>query len=367
MVMFKNFYAGKKVLITGNTGFKGSWLSIWLDKLGADVYGLSNGVLTEPALFVDSELENKFHTEYIDIRDRKEVTRYVQEVNPDIVFHLAAQAIVSESYSNPIETLEVNAMGTANLLEALRSLSKPVIGIFITSDKCYENVEWEYGYREIDRLGGKDVYSASKACAEIIFSSYTRSFGVETPNLMVASARAGNVIGGGDWSKDRIVVDIFKSWFESMPVNLRAPHATRPWQHVLEPLSGYLTLAIKLSNSEISNGESFNFGPLSEQNYTVKNLAESLFSYYKHPDRPEKPLTYDSSKAFSEAGLLKLSCDKAKHYLNWEPNLRYEECVSYVANWYAAYNAKDDVYHLTSMQIDEYCSSAKERGLVWTK
>jgi CDP-glucose 4,6-dehydratase len=240
--MFNEAYRKKKVLISGNTGFKGSWLTVWLAQLGAKVYGISNGVPTHPSLFETLNLRDYISYFEGDVRDLEFVKKVFQEVKPDFIFHLAAQPLVSISYVNPIETISTNVLGTAHVLDALRSLDHRCVGVIITSDKCYDNVEWAWGYRETDTLGGKDIYSGSKGAAELIVRSYYNSFFKATyPNIKVASARAGNVIGGGDWSQDRIIPDCIRAWSSNEVVKVRSPASTRPWQHVLEPLSGYLT------------------------------------------------------------------------------------------------------------------------------
>ena len=240
---FNNIYKDKKVLITGNTGFKGSWLSTWLCTLGAEVYGYSLNVPTHPSMFETLELEKRIHHKFGDIRNRDEFTEYVQEVKPDFIFHLAAQALVLTSYREPLDTITTNVVGTSVVCEAIRHIDWNCTCVLITSDKAYDNVEWIWGYRETDRLGGKDIYSGSKGAAELVIKSYWHSFIKDMPNIKFGVTRAGNVIGGGDWAEDRIIVDCIKAFSTGKTVEIRSPKATRPWQHVLEPLSGYLTLA----------------------------------------------------------------------------------------------------------------------------
>lgn len=365
--MFNNSYAGKTVLVTGNTGFKGSWLTLWLLKLGAKVVGLSKDIPTDPAMFEILGLDTHVDHHFCDVRNHSDVEKVVLDTQPDFVFHLAAQPIVSLSYEDPLETLTSNAIGTANVLQALRQLSKPCVGIFITSDKCYENVEWEWGYREDDQLGGKDIYSASKAAAEVIFSSYARTFfGGPDTNVRLSSARAGNVIGGGDWAKDRIVVDCVTNWANNNTIKLRSPEATRPWQHVLEPISGYLALGSALANSPDLHCHSFNFGPRAEQNATVLELLKELSKYW--PDLVEPAFEVVENRPFNEAGLLKLNCDKAIHHLNWFPTLTYAECVRYVGEWYAAFYSaeKKDIYQLSLDQLTDYEKTAMLAGAAWS-
>ena len=325
--MFNNVYNGKKVVVTGHTGFKGAWLTLWLKMLGAEVMGISNDVPTSPSMFEILGLEHEIEHRFLDIRDAGRLGGEVNSFQPDFIFHLAAQAIVSTSYEDPLGTISTNVVGTANVLEVIRALSKPCVAVIITSDKCYENVEWEWGYRETDHLGGKDIYSASKGAAEVIFHAYFQSFLRHKSNVRIASARAGNVIGGGDWAKDRIVVDSVLSWTAEEPVKIRSPQATRPWQHVLEPLSGYLWLGANLAANERLNGESFNFGPRAEQNRRVVELIADIFKYW-NADFECYEIT--GNLPFHEAGLLKLNCDKALFHLGWEPTLFYRECVEMV-------------------------------------
>lgn len=364
--MFNNYYRDKKVLITGHTGFKGSWLALWLKDLGADIVGVSDEIPTSPSLYEAAGLEELVRGYQCDIRNSDKLREIIFQEKPDIVFHLAAQAIVSKSYEDPIDTIERNVLGSASLLNCLKDYNDPLKLIFITSDKCYENIEWEWGYRENDRLGGKDVYSASKACAEIIFNSFYHSFLKNKSNLLLCTTRAGNVIGGGDWAKDRIVADCARSWSESKPVKIRAPNATRPWQHVLEPLSGYLHLGALLN--EDLNGKSYNFGPRAEQNNKVLELLRDLFCFWDLKDF--EPYEIVDSIPFHEAGLLKLNCDRALFDLKWEPNLTYDECVEFVGTWYNNYynlNDATDLRVFTLDQIRRYSNLAVSRSLKWTK
>lgn len=363
--MFNNVYRNKKVIVTGHTGFKGTWLTQWLKILGAKVMGISDGIPTNPSMFEILNIESEIDHRIIDIRDGGQLARAIHEFQPDYVFHLAAQAIVSTSYADPLNTISTNVLGTAHVLDALRKLTKPCIAVIITSDKCYENVEWEWGYRETDHLGGKDIYSASKGAAELVFHAYFFSFLKNCPDIRVASARAGNVIGGGDWAKDRIIADAVRSWNNGLPVQIRSPDATRPWQHVLEPLSGYLWLGASLVTNAKLNGESFNFGPRAEQNRRVVELIADVFEHWKK-DFVSYQIT--DNVPFHEAGLLKLNCDKALFHLRWEPTLFYEECVQMVGEWYAGYYSQDkDVKSLTSKQISQYMESAKKRSNRWTQ
>ena len=364
---FNNIYRGKKVLITGNTGFKGSWLSTWLHAMGADVYGYSVNVPTEPSMFESLHLQNKIHQHFGDIRNKEEFNAYVQEVKPDFLIHLAAQALVLTSYKEPLDTVTTNVVGTAVVCEAIRNISWDCTCILITSDKAYDNVEWIWGYRETDRLGGKDIYSGSKGAAELIIKSYWHSFIKAMPNIKFGVTRAGNVIGGGDWAKDRIIVDCVKAFSQGKTVEIRSPKATRPWQHVLEPLSGYLTLGQLLTEGKVQSGEAWNFGPRAEQTKTVFELAQDIASLWGLDKDEAVKLTGNSP--FKEATLLKLNCDKALAYLHWHSTLHYEECVNFIAEWYRAFYVEknNDMYGLTIQQINKYVEEAQSENLEWSK
>jgi CDP-glucose 4,6-dehydratase len=366
--MLSKNYQGKKVLVTGHTGFKGSWLTAWLLKMGAKVCGLSDQIPTNPSMFVELGLDQKIEHHFCDIRDFKGVSKILTEFAPDYVFHLAAQPIVSVSYEDPLSTISTNVMGTSVLLEALRLWNQPCNVVVITSDKCYENVEWVFGYKETDHLGGKDIYSGSKGAAEVIFHAYYNSFFKNPKNkIRLATGRAGNVIGGGDWAKDRIVVDCMKNWADGKIVELRSPEATRPWQHVLEPLSGYLTLGSQLNSDNRLLGESFNFGPRSEQNRTVLELLTDLSQQWNF-NKAEDAYSVTDNIPFHEAGLLKLNCDKALFNLRWEANLSYKECVKMVGEWYYSfYKMEKDMYKLTLDQITQYEDLAMKRDLIWNQ
>ncbi len=352
--MFKNIYKNKKVLITGNTGFKGSWLTTWLLKLGAEVTGISIDIPTKPSMFEILDLENKIDHHFIDITNLEDLKKIFLNYKPDFIFHLAAQAIVSSSYTNPLKTLNTNIIGTANILDVIKDFHHECTAIFITSDKCYDNVEWVWGYRENDNLGGKDIYSGSKGAAELVIKSYFHSFIKNKHNLRIAVGRAGNVIGGGDWANDRIIVDCIKSWINNEKVEIRSPKATRPWQHVLEPLSGYLKLGEVVSNNLNLNGEAFNFGPKSEQNHTVINLITELAFKWGF-ENPQNSYSITDNIPFHEAGLLKLNCDKALYFLGWNPTLNYNQTINFVSDWYNGhYNERKNMYELTLNQISNY-------------
>ena len=366
--MFQNSFNGKQVLVTGATGFKGSWLCMWLLRLGANVTGYSMGIPTKRSLFEDANLADRITHVFGDVRDAKEFESTLIAVQPDYVFHMAAQPIVSVSYRDPVQTFETNVMGTVTVLEGMRKVTWPCVAIFITSDKCYENVEWVWGYREIDALGGKDIYSASKAAAEVAIRSYYRSyFSQAGAPVRLASVRAGNVIGGGDWAEDRIVVDCIKSWMDGRPVTIRSPMATRPWQHVLEPLSGYLCLAATLSKSDVLKGEAFNFGPRSDANKTVLQLLNDLRSHWSEVD-PYQASVVQNEIIFNEATLLQLNCDKAQHHLGWTATLDYAECVEMVGKWYDSVCVLNhDSFNLSNEQIAKYEAVAQDRKQLWTQ
>lgn len=332
-------YAGKKVLVTGHTGFKGSWLCQWLLDMGACVYGLALDPPTSPALYVDLVLANELKGDFrVDIRQREEVVNLIREIEPDFVFHLAAQPLVRLSYEEPVETFAANVMGTVHVLEALRELTHPCVAVMITTDKCYENREWLHSYREEDAMGGYDPYSASKGCAELVISSYRRSY-FSSPNrvVKVASARAGNVIGGGDWAADRIVPDCIRAIRARQVIPVRNRTATRPWQHVLEPLCGYLTLGAALTHPQEWGRENsavfesaFNFGPQLASNRTVAELVDTLLHYTGIGTWSDK----SDPHAPHEASKLNLAIDKAFHLLQWQPVWGFDTCLRKTAEWY---------------------------------
>jgi CDP-glucose 4,6-dehydratase len=360
-----DIYRDKTVVITGHTGFKGSWLSMWLLKLGARVVGISNNVPTKPSHFDAVSLGKVLEEYLLDIRDANGMEKLFAKIQPDFVFHLAAQALVRTAYDEPLITLMTNAMGSANVLNSLRGLKKSVVAVMITSDKAYDNVEWTWGYRESDRLGGKDPYSASKGMAELAIRMFVESYFNE-PNskVRIGIARAGNVIGGGDWAVDRIVPDCMRAWSRKEVVDIRSPNATRPWQHVLEPLSGYLALGSMLSAQSKLHGEAYNFGPPAEQNQTVRNLIDEMAKYWRNIRWNDVSNLMEHRH---EAGLLKLNCDKALFELDWQPTLKFTETVRMTVAWYKAYyqNPAASIYDLTQVQIDEYVAIAQERKMLW--
>ena len=330
-----SFWQGKRVLLTGHTGFKGSWLSLWLLELGAVVTGFSLPPETDPSLFSQLALESRLDHRLGDIRVAAVVAELVQEVQPEVVLHLAAQPLVRRSYAEPSVTWATNVMGTIHLLDALRSLLQPCTAVLITTDKVYRNNEWLYGYREVDPLGGHDPYSSSKAAAELAIASWRSSFcgsgPHQTPHLRIASARAGNVIGGGDWAADRIVPDAMRALAGGAPIGVRNPLATRPWQHVLEPLGGYLLLAERLCNAADPTelASSFNFGPQLEANRSVRELVEEALLHW-----PGRWQDQSDPAAPHEASLLHLVVDKAHHKLGWSPRWDFATTLERTVKWY---------------------------------
>jgi CDP-glucose 4,6-dehydratase len=351
-----SIFSGKKVLITGHTGFKGAWLAEWLLLLKAKVTGLALPSSTTPSLFEQLNLAQRLDHRLGDIRDPELVKNLVQEIQPDFVFHLAAQPLVRLSYAKPVETYSTNVLGTIHVLEALRTLEKPCTAILITTDKCYENREWLHAYREEDSLGGYDPYSSSKAAAEIAIASWRRSFFAQSP-VRLASARAGNVIGGGDWALDRIVPDAMRSLAKNEEIPVRNPHATRPWQHVLEPLGGYLLLATRLANDEKMAGP-YNFGPQLESNRPVQTLVEEILKHWRGAWTDQS-----NPGAVHEASLLNLATDKAFHLLQWQPRWTFAEAIAQTVQWYRQaeewQHEKDfstKIQNLTQGQIEAYQS-----------
>ncbi|MCR4667065.1 MAG: CDP-glucose 4,6-dehydratase [Desulfovibrio sp.] len=366
--MFNNAFKGKRVFITGHTGFKGSWLAAWLVQLGADVTGYSLDVPTNPSHFVAMDLASHIRDERGDIRDRDRMVKVMSEVNPDIVFHLAAQALVRRSYEDPVTTFESNMIGTLNVLEGIRKCPQVAAAVLITSDKCYRNDEQVFGYRETDHLGGHDPYSASKGCAEIIAHSYFKSFFGDGPAC--ATVRAGNVIGGGDWALDRIVPDCARAWAEGRAVEIRSPKATRPWQLVLEPLSGYLLLCARLLDPRGCPfplaGEAFNFGPAADVHATVEEVVKALAYHWPGFKSNMDP---NGTRGMKECTLLKLCCDKALAALDWKATLTFEETIRYTAEWYHRFyrgeGTATSILDFTLGQINAYTNAAELRGQVW--
>ena len=414
--MFGNVYRGKQVLITGHTGFKGSWLALWLQTLGANIVGYSLDPPTNPnhfdllassqvLTFSSSQLPN-FISIVGDIRDVKKLNQTFQIYKPDIVFHLAAQPLVRYSYKNPLDTFETNVIGTIQVLEACRQTESIRAVVNITSDKCYENKEWVWGYRESDPMGGYDPYSASKSCAELVTNCYRRSFFMTeveklgsgegeskaegpmmrrcedvkvckntTPQLLnfstsvlLASARAGNVIGGGDWAADRLIPDIMRAVSRNKKVVIRNPKSTRPWQHVLEPLSGYLALGQKLLEGKSEFAEGWNFGPDDKSNIDVETVVKKVKECWNKIDyQPSNPSTFQSSNPpiLHEAGLLKLDCSKAHSKLYWKPVWDFDKTVYVTARWYQEFYENDRIISLDD--LGEYIEDAKSQNMAWTR
>lgn len=361
--MFDNVYERKKVLVTGHTGFKGSWLCAWLLQLESEVCGFSINIPTNPSNFEVLNLKDRIRHVEGDVRNRRQLLCAVREFQPDIVFHLAAQSLVRRSYNDPTTTFETNVLGTMNVLECIRQCPSIQAGVIITSDKCYRNVEWIWGYRENDILGGEDPYSASKGCAELVIYSYINSFFQDSHR--VASARAGNVIGGGDWAEDRIVPDAVRAWSQGKSVVIRNPNATRPWQHVLEPLSGYLWLGAKLWEKDTAAvGQTFNFGPGDSVNQSVIQVLSSMATHW--PGADWKVEQIDEANQM-ESTLLKLCCDKALNTLSWKAILSFEETTTMTIEWYQTYygQEKNLLLSLTNRQIEEYSSKARAEVLPW--
>lgn len=365
----KQYYKDKKVLVTGDTGFKGSWLCWWLHRLGAKVYGIALPPNTSPNLFQAAGLENVIDHQDIDIRDLPSLKKRIQEINPDFLFHLAAQPIVRESYRDPVYTFSTNVMGTAHVIEALRSNENPCAAVMITSDKCYENVEWIYSYREIDSMGGYDPYSASKGCSELVISSYRRSFFQDDKSTVhIASARAGNVIGPGDWADDRILPDIIQALQQNRPVGVRNPGAVRPWQHVLEPLSGYLWLGAKLRDDNGRDyAEAWNFGPAHDETRTVRELVEEAVRIWGKGRWED----LSDGRQHHEANLLRLSIDKASQKLYWKPVWDFPATVSRTIEGYRTILANLDnqqtIRNVLSESIEAYSAAATDLAVPWAE
>tara|TARA_B110000483_G_scaffold68389_1_gene85430 strand:+ start:207 stop:1286 length:1080 start_codon:yes stop_codon:yes gene_type:complete len=333
MFIYKNYFKNKKIIVTGHTGFKGSWLTLCLNLLGAKVLGISKDYPTSPSHFKDLNIKKNIQNKIFDITNLKKTKKIFKEFQPDYVFHLAAQAIVSKSFKDPISTFNTNTIGTLNVLESLREVKK-CKAVIITSDKSYKNLEIKRGYSENDIIGGNDPYSGSKGAAELIINSYIKSFFINKKRIKIAIARAGNVIGGGDWSTDRIIPDCVKSWYKNKKITIRSPKSTRPWQHVLDAIRGYLILAIKLDDKKI-NGEAFNFGPDNKQNKNVLDLVKEIKKNWQGVDWKIKKNTKLKNK---ESNLLKLNSNKAKKILKWYPVLNFENSIKFTANWYKQYN-----------------------------
>ena len=360
--LFGGVYKNKKVLLTGHTGFKGSWLALWLQQMGAIVYGysLENEDEVNHLSLLNLDIEEKID----DIRNSEILQQYFNEIQPDIVFHLAAQALVRKSYDDPVETFSTNVMGTLNIFEASRKTPSVKAIINVTTDKCYENKEWEWGYRENEAMGGYDPYSASKGCSELLTSSYRNSYFNnndygEKHDVLLASGRAGNVIGGGDWAADRLIPDIIKAAAIKKTVLIRNPLATRPWQHVLEPLSGYLTLGYKLLQKEISVADGWNFGPDIHSNLQVGDIVKLSNEYWN-------AIQIEISKNTNEhheANLLMLDCTKANKTLKWKAVWDLDKTIDKTISWYKSYYENNKVLSLED--LTEYISDAQSANILW--
>lgn len=359
----ESFYKNRRVLITGHTGFKGSWLSSWLSLMGAHVAGLALPPVHDNDHFNLLKLSDKLDHHEADIRDLSLVQKIIEETRPEIIFHLAAQALVRRSFNEPKTTFDTNVGGAVNLLESIRHSSTVKTLVYVTSDKCYRNKEWVWGYRETDELGGKDPYSGSKACAELVLSSYRTSFFQSEHPIRAASVRAGNIIGGGDWSDDRIIPDCVRALKNREDIVIRNPRATRPWQHVLDPLRGYLLLAQRLHDDEsLGFDDAWNFGPDRESNISVEELVKKFIGFWgeggyqcrQTGDQGDPP----------EARLLHLNCDKAHANLQWSPVLNIDEAVRYTAEWYHQWAQGNDPWNLTTSQIQSFIDASERKGVV---
>ena len=347
-----SFWKGKRVFLTGHTGFKGSWLALWLSDMGAQVKGFSLSPNTTPALFEEAKIATLIDSEIGDIRDLNHLSKSMREFNPDILIHMAAQPLVRLSYREPLNTYSTNVMGTANVLESARYCNNLKAIVSVTTDKCYENKEWEWGYRENEPMGGHDPYSSSKGCAELVTSAFRNSFFSGNDNAFVASARAGNVIGGGDWADDRLIPDIFRAFEKKKPVIIRNPLSTRPWQHVLEPLSGYLVLAEAMFNHGETFAGPWNFGPRDVDCKPVSWILDKIVSFWD----TEVTWELDKEKNPHEAGFLKLDCSKAKHYLNWEPQWTLDQTITKITNWHLKWLGGESAQNNCLKEIKEYAT-----------
>ena len=351
-----NFWKNKKVFLTGHTGFKGSWLSIWLNTMDAKVYGYALTPPTNPSLYEIAEIDKFVKNTYGDVRNLDSLKKSISEANPDIVIHMAAQSLVRASYESPVDTYSTNVMGTVNVLEAVRASKNVRSVVIVTTDKCYENKEWDWGYRENEAMGGYDPYSNSKGCAELVTASYRSSFfnpdNYDQHQVGVASARAGNVIGGGDWARDRLIPDLFHSVLKNEPLLIRSPNAIRPWQHVLEPLGGYLLLAQKLYAEGNKFSDAWNFGPNEIDAKPVSWIVDYLA---KHLDQ-DLLWEYDKNSHPHEANYLKLDISKAKNRLGWTPKINLEMALKLILEWFQAYQKKENLHQLVQEQIHFFTS-----------
>ena len=359
------FWRGRRVLITGHTGFKGGWLSLWLARLGAQVYGYALPPSTNPSLYALAKVADAVESTFGDVRDAQTLTALVRRVQPEVVFHMAAQALVRASYADPAGTYATNVMGTVNLLEAVRQVGGVRAVVVVTSDKCYENREWLWAYREGEPLGGVDPYSSSKACAELVAQSWRQSFFAPQRyaehGTVLASARAGNVIGGGDWASDRLIPDIVRAASVGQSVFIRNPLATRPWQHVLEPLSGYLTLGWRLLEGKAEFADGWNFGPSGDSNLTVDEVVKLSKKYW---DKVEIEYSNNPMDAH-EANLLMLDCSKANKLMHWKPVWGIDDTISRTIGWYKEYYVMNKVN--STVDLADYVRQAADKHIVWAQ
>jgi CDP-glucose 4,6-dehydratase len=375
---FGDPFRDRTVFVTGHTGFKGTWLSLWLAELGARVHGYSLDPPTAPNLFDETNLRSRLASHTVaDIRDIAALTQAMQATKPEIVLHLAAQALVRRAYREPRETYETNVMGTVNILEAVRATDRVRVCLIVTSDKCYENRGWVYPYRENDSMGGADPYSSSKGCAELVVDAYRRSFfdpdDIERHGVSLASARAGNVIGGGDWAEDRIIPDCIRALAENRTILVRNPRAIRPWQHVLEPLAGYLQLVAAQSNDPAAFAQGWNFGPLATSHMTVQEVTEEVIrnwggGVWQTAEQPQDRAALVRAASFHEDAYLKLDITKAVSRLGWRPLFTTSEAISETVRWYYQRTLHAEGFDASEMcvkQIQMYTRKAKEQGLAW--
>jgi CDP-glucose 4,6-dehydratase len=350
----RSFWRGRKVFLTGHTGFKGSWLTLWLDALGADVTGYSLDPPTDPSLFNQANLASCLRSIRGDIRDFEQLKSAMAECRPDVVLHMAAQSVVRSGYDDPIETYSTNVMGTVHVFEALRQLKLPSVVVNVTSDKCYLNREWAWGYREDEPMGGRDPYSNSKGCAELVTSAYRESFfppaALDRHGVALGSARAGNAIGGGDWTANQLIPDLIRAFLAGKPCLIRSPSAIRPWQFVLEPLNGYLTLAEHLAKDAPRFAEGWNFGPAEADARPVSWIADTLVRSWGNG----ASWTRDAGEHPREANFLKLDASMARSQLDWQPRLSLQQALEWIVEWYRGFQAGADPRFLTRTQIDRY-------------
>lgn len=354
--MFECFN-NKKIIITGHTGFKGSWLLAYLSTFNCQIFGISRDIPTKPSHYNLLNVNKNFKNLKLDVRNKKSIVKVFKHIQPDFVFHLAAQSLVKTSYNLPELTFSTNAIGTLNILEALRNLKKKCSVVLITSDKSYKNLETSRGYKETDIIGGEDPYSSSKGCAELIIRTYINFFFIKTNKVRIAVARAGNVVGGGDWSKDRLIPDCIKSWVRNKTVSIRSPHSTRPWQHVIEIIHGYLVLAKSLNENKKLHGQIFNLGPAQKANYSVIQVLK----YFRKSWKKCKWKIVKPKSIHKESKLLKLNSNKANKILKWKTNLNLRETLAMTLDWYKSYytNNNADMYKISVQQIRDYQKKIK--------